>query len=634
MNDSRTTRWLTPRLVAVIGTALTLLLCAGGYFAAWRGYRKQFISDAALRATVVINALQNRLPERYGIQPLLEAALRSTDSLALDTTLADLSGASDRQLPYRVKVPGEISGQLPGMEDLLLFSLPTYTRDFIYAGRPWRISCAATHGYHADTVSLAFLLILPGGLLLTGLSASWLRQQLHSQKKVEILVNERTIELALTNGILSNEIDAHCRAMEALALSWNHMQTILDNLPMMAWLKDREGRFLLVNQQFAEAVGRPREEILRLTSFDVWPHHLAEYYHSVDEEIIATGRSKQIEEEIADVRGATWFEVFKAPITAADGTVVGTTGIAFNITGRKQKEELILAKKRELRTLNTDLEERIEEEITKNRAKDLVVMRQEKLASIGRLAAGVAHEINNPISFVSTNLLILTDYLRQMGAYLALQQELLAGSVAEEQRRDLATAAQRLEIPLILDDGPALLAESLDGVQRVARIVRDLKSFSRVDAPDYEPAELTACLESAFTIVANELKYLATVDKEYQELPPTFCHPSQLNQVFLNLLHTAGQAVTPPGRITLKSWFDESFVYASVEDNGHGIPEELRERIFEPFYTTRDVGKGTGLGLSIAHDIIAKHHGELLLESSIGVGTTFTVKLPRNAEIS
>ena len=630
MNDSRITRLLTPRLVAVIGTVLTLLLCAVGYFAAWRGYRKQFISDAALRATVVINTLQDRLPERYSIQLVLEAALRPTDSLALDTTLEDLSGASDRQLPYRVKATGEESGELPGMEDLLLFSLPTYSREFIFAGHPWRISCAAMRGYHADTVSLAFLLILPGGLLLTGLSATWLRQQLHSQKKVEILVNERTIELALANSRLSAEIDDHCRAVEALALSRNHMQTILDNLPMRAWLKDREGRYLSVNQQFAETAGHPYEEIIGLTCFEVWPRDQAEDYHAIDEEIIATGRSKQTEQEVAAVSGATWYEFFRTSVIAADGTVIGTTGIAHNITERKQKEELILEQQRELLALNAMLEERINEEIAKNRVKDLVVMRQEKLSSIGRLAAGMAHEINNPISFVAGNIRVLTDYLQQMGEYLTLQQELLAGMVTEEQCRELAAAAQRLEISTILDDGPAIIAESLDGVQRVARIVRDLKSFSRVDAPDFEPAELTACLESALTIVANELKHLATVDKECRELPPIFCHPSQLNHVFLNLLHNAGQAVTPPGRIILKSWFDESFVYASVEDNGHGIPEELQGRVFEPFYTTRDVGKGTGLGLSIAHDIIAKHHGELLLESSVGVGTIFTVKLPRS----
>ena len=288
----------------------------------------------------------------------------------------------------------------------------------------------------------------------------------------------------------------------------------------------------------------------------------------------------------------------------------------------------------ELQALNSSLEARIEEELTKNRTKDLVlmVMHQEKLSSVGRLAAGMAHEINNPISFVTTNLRVLSDYLLQMGEYLTLQQEFLAGMVTEEQRRELTAAALRLRISTIRHDGPAIIAESLEGVQRVARIVSDLKSFSRVDTPDYEPAELTACLESALTIVATELKQLATVDKEYRELPTILCHPAQLNQVFLNLLHNAGQAVTPPGRITLKSWFDEGFVYASVEDNGHGIPEELRERIFDPFFTTRDVGQGTGLGLSISHNIITNHHGELAVESVVGVGTTFTVKLPRTGE--
>ena len=281
---------------------------------------------------------------------------------------------------------------------------------------------------------------------------------------------------------------------------------------------------------------------------------------------------------------------------------------------------------------NAHLEARVKEESTKSRAKDLVVMRQDKLASLGQLAAGVAHEINNPLTFVTGNIRVLTNYLSQMSTYLTLQQELLDRAVAEEHRLELAAAVHRLEIPLILSDGPALVAESLDGLERVARIVRDLKSFSRVDAPEYELTVLTTCLESALTIVANELKNLATIDREYLELPPVLCHSGMMNQVFLNLLTNAAHAITPPGRITLSAWHDAGFVYVAMEDNGHGISEELRERIFEPFFTTRDVGKGTGLGLSISHDIVARHGGELLVESSFGVGTIFTVKLPRTEE--
>ena len=300
-----------------------------------------------------------------------------------------------------------------------------------------------------------------------------------------------------------------------------------------------------------------------------------------------------------------------------------------DITERKRTEALLQKQHCELQALNAHLEERVKAEVIKGIAKDLIVMRQDKLASLGTLAAGVAHEINNPISYIAGNIRMLTDYLQHMGAYLTLQQELLAKTATTEQREELAAAAQSLEILMIMEDGPAIIIESLEGVERVARIVRYLKCFSRVDAPEYEATDITTCLEDAFKMVRDELKDVADIDKQYQKLPPVPCHPGQLNQVFLNLLLNAGQAVTPPGRITLKSRHDAGFVYVTVGDNGHGIPEELRERIFEPFFTTKDVGKGTGLGLSISQDIITRHGGELLVESSVGVGSIFTVKLPR-----
>ena len=431
---------------------------------------------------------------------------------------------------------------------------------------------------------------------------------------------------------VARDITARWELEQALALSHRHTQTILDNLPMLAWLKDKDGRFLMVNRQLAEDVGRTREEIIGLTAFDVWPHDLAKEYQSVDEEIMATGLSIQKEEQIKVASGLAWFKAFKAPVTDADGTVIGTTGIARDITERKRNETLLLEQKRELQALNAHLEERVAEELASGRAKDLQVIRQEKLASIGQLAAGVAHEINSPLSYVTSNLRVLTNYFIKIGRYLTLQEESFDRIAAEEQRRELATAAQLLDIHSILVDGPDLIAESLDGVERMSRIVCDLKSFSRVDAPEYEVIDLTACLESALSIVNNELKYVATIDKDHGKLPLIYCHSGQLNQVFLNLLTNAGQAVTPPGRITLRSWHDAGFVYVSVADNGHGIPEELRERIFEPFFTTKTVGQGTGLGLSISHEIVTRHLGLILVESVVGVGTTFTVKLPRPKE--
>ena len=285
----------------------------------------------------------------------------------------------------------------------------------------------------------------------------------------------------------------------------------------------------------------------------------------------------------------------------------------------------------EAELLNRTLERRVQEEIEISRGKDLMVLQNEKLASIGQLAAGVAHEINNPMGFITSNLRRLTLYFGAMSSFMQAQRTALEQTATPELSLELAATEEELDLHFILEDGIDLVKESLEGAERVSRIVRDLRSFSRIDAPEYEETDLTNCLENALNIVNNNLKYLATVIKETEPLPPVSCHPGQLNQVFMNLLINAGQAVTSPGTITLKSRYDDNFVFVSVSDDGHGIPDDLRDRIFEPFFTTKEVGKGIGLGLSITRDIITKHNGEILLESS-SRGTTFTVKLPRNTE--
>jgi two-component system NtrC family sensor kinase len=187
-----------------------------------------------------------------------------------------------------------------------------------------------------------------------------------------------------------------------------------------------------------------------------------------------------------------------------------------------------------------------------------------------------------------------------------------------------------LEIDDILEDGIDLIRESLVGTKRIMEIVRNLKNFTRTDSLKGEMVTLTSCLESALIIAHNELKYVATIRKEYESTEEVFCHPGQLCQVFLNLLVNAGQAIVSEklGEIVLRSWHDELFAYVSVSDTGDGIPKEIRERVFDPFFTTKEAGKGTGLGLSISSDIIKKHLGELMVESTVGAGTTFTVKLP------
>ena len=304
--------------------------------------------------------------------------------------------------------------------------------------------------------------------------------------------------------------------------------------------------------------------------------------------------------------------------------------LSLEVAQRREAQDQLLLQQRQLEKLNALLEERVAEEVHKNRQKDQALMHNEKMVSLGQLAAGVAHEINNPMGYITSNLRILAKYFGQLTQFDHIRE---GDATASETHHH--GSRKSLNIDNILEDGADLISESLDGAQRVIDIVQDLKSFSRIDADTMEPVSLESCLERALSICHNELKYLATINKEYQPGPKILCHPGQLNQVFLNLLVNAAQAFTGVGgEITLRCWSDDAFVYASVSDTGSGIPEEVKSRIFDPFFTTKEEGKGTGLGLSISYEIIKRHRGELILESIVGCGTTFTVKLPSTPEMT
>jgi signal transduction histidine kinase len=250
------------------------------------------------------------------------------------------------------------------------------------------------------------------------------------------------------------------------------------------------------------------------------------------------------------------------------------------------------------------------------------------MASIGVLAAGVAHEINNPIGFVNSNLGSLQRYaqgmLRLLDSYAALE-----GAFSPEDRAGIERVKEEVDAEYLREDLEPLLRESLDGIDRVRRIVQDMKDFSHVDGGDLQYADLEAGLNSTLNVVWNEIKYKAEVTKEYGSIPQIECYPSQLNQVFMNLLVNAAHAIEKHGRITLRTAHDEKHVWVEVEDTGTGIPDDRLGRIFEPFFTTKPVGKGTGLGLSLSYGIVQKHGGRFEVHSEVGVGTRFRVVLPR-----
>jgi PAS domain S-box-containing protein len=301
---------------------------------------------------------------------------------------------------------------------------------------------------------------------------------------------------------------------------------------------------------------------------------------------------------------------------------------------RDQLEIRVQERTLDLQTLNETLyaeKEQMADLLKQLESTQGQLMQSERMASIGQLAAGVAYEINNPVGFVNSNLGSLhryvTSLMRLLGLYQQVQGELPA--TAQQQIDDLK---KELDFDFMCDDIVELLSESLDGLKRVTRIVQDLKNFSHVDEVEYQLADIEDGLESTLRVVWNEVKYKAEVVKEFAGLPKVKCHPFQINQVFMNLLVNASQALQDKGRIVISTGFDERQVWIRVQDTGKGIAPEHLPKIFDPFFTTKPVGQGTGLGLSLSYDIVKKHNGLIEVSSEVGKGTAFTVYLPYELE--
>lgn len=306
-------------------------------------------------------------------------------------------------------------------------------------------------------------------------------------------------------------------------------------------------------------------------------------------------------------------------------------GLEARVTERtaeiKQANDRLMSEIKERKRVEAELRE-INQKLKEAQSQ---LLQSEKLASVGQLAAGVAHEINNPVGYIKSNLGTLKQYvedlLRVVGVYES-KEHLLEGD--HDAMRQIRELKEQVEIEYLKDDLKDLLAESEEGVERVKQIVQDLKDFSHVDEAEWQWADIHKGLESTLNIVRNEIKYKCDVVKEYGELPSVECIPSQLNQVFTNLLVNASQAIPDHGVITVRTGFyeDQSQVWIEIADTGQGICAEDLKRIFDPFFTTKPVGKGTGLGLSLSYGIVKSHNGRIEVKSTPGEGTAFRIWLP------
>lgn len=272
----------------------------------------------------------------------------------------------------------------------------------------------------------------------------------------------------------------------------------------------------------------------------------------------------------------------------------------------------------------------LQQEIDERKQLQSQLIQSEKLASLGQMAAGVAHEINNPVSFVTSNLGTLESDFKQLQRMLDAYQQAEAALAPGDCLEQLSALRNELDLDFLKEDIPILIRESKDGIGRVTQIVKDLKNFSRVDNDEqWQWANLQQGIDSTLNIVASELKHKADVIKHYQPLPEIECLASQINQVVMNLVINAAQAMGPErGTITLSNGVEGDRVWLEVADNGCGIAPHSLQKIFDPFFTTKPVGEGTGLGLSLSYGIVKKHHGDISVSSEVGRGTTFRVVLP------
>jgi PAS domain S-box-containing protein len=401
---------------------------------------------------------------------------------------------------------------------------------------------------------------------------------------------------------ISNALEAEASARQDLATALAHertlLRTMIDLIPAFIYAKDVDSRFIAINAHLARSMGTTSEEAIGKSDFAFFKRELAQKFFADEQALLKSGEAiLGLEEPGFDqVTGEERTVVTsKVPLKDENGDVIGIIGLGFDITERKRAEQRLAA--------------------------------GERLESIGRLAAGVAHEINTPIQYLNDSVAFIREALQDILEHNAKLQAKLPQEPIDEDVEEL-----RHELP------PAL-ARVADGLGRIAEIVRSMKEFSYADQREMSQVDLNRAINSTLVIARSEYKYVADVDVKLGELPLVTCHGGQINQVVLNLVVNAAHAIGDrvkgthdKGLITVRTFMEGDTAVIMIGDTGGGIPEAIRKRIFEPFFTTKEVGKGTGQGLSIAHSVVKSHGGSLDFQTEMGRGTNFFIRLPTSQE--
>ena len=492
-------------------------------------------------------------------------------------------------------------------------------------------------------------------------------------ESLESQVADRTQELSKTNSVLLQEQEHLKAAMAQVEITQKklfesehkrneaakrHMELflaqIIDGDPVPTFVIDANHRVTHWNRACAAISGEASSDVIG-TDFHWRPFYTSQrptladlivngslddqletYYHGLFRRSKTITGAFEAERFFPDLgQSGRWLFFTAAPLRDAQGNLVGAIETLQDVTDRHRAEDelreyqnqlegLVATRTAELASANAVLEDdrrELELLLSKIEEAQQQLLQSEKMAAIGQLAAGVAHEINNPVGFVNSNLGSLKTYVNQLLTVISAYESNDPAQITE--------ARQKADLDFLREDLPSLLSESQDGLSRVTKIVQDLKDFSRVDQADHQPSDFNAALESTLNVVANEIKYKAEVVRELGDIPLVDCVPAQINQVFMNLLVNAAQAIPERGKIIVRSGLENNHVWFEIEDTGKGMSAEIQQRIFEPFFTTKPVGQGTVLGLSISYDIIVKKHsGRIDVRSKPDQGTCFRLWLP------
>lgn len=457
---------------------------------------------------------------------------------------------------------------------------------------------------------------IDGSQILISVDNALRRRELELKEKayhqmLEKQVHDRTLELQEVIRKLGTAQKEKEDAANQLHEQLFFLQILMDAIPVPIFYKDREGRYRGGNQAFEAYSGVPKARIAGKTVFDIAPPELAEIYHQADMKLMQEAGRQVYEASVKYADGSLHDVVFHKDVYRdAEGRTAGIVGVMLDITERKQLEKKLLQAR--------------------------------KLESIGRLAAGIAHEINTPAQYISSNMRFLEEALGDLrGVFefvMRLPEEFKKAKPGNEFVDEIETLLKAADPEYLLTEIPRSITQSLEGMDHVSRIVRSMRDFARPDMGEKTVVNLNKVIENSIILSQSEWKSVAAVETDFDpSLPAVSCLTGEMNEVFLNLMINAAHAVEQAGHkadgnkgsIAVSTRRKDDFVEIRFRDNGCGIPESIQHRIFEPFFTTKEVGRGIGQGLNVSYRVITElHGGSMDFITEEGKGTTFTIRIP------